>query len=205
MSKPRNMQMVVRILAVLETKPMSDHELGALFGIDSTNINHYTRRLRREGALHICGYGRMPDTGKPYRLLAAGPGVDAVLETKRPRRVPGNKKRVDRVALIREALKAGATSRAISEKAGICQHHTLLYVRKLRDAKQARIQSWNPPGIAGQWVPVYGLGGEPDAPQPPTKRKSTRKRYTAAPRVSEVITIASARIKPHGIFAALGV
>jgi hypothetical protein len=208
MARFRDTEMDARILALLAVKPMSDEELAIAVGTNRRGMNHFTRRLLAERRLHISGHFRTSQTGAARRVLAAGDGADAVFVPKEIRKPPQGDRRAARIARILSELATPGTSRELAARIGITQARTMYYLLRLREQKQARIAAWREPGHAGQWVPVYARGSDPDALSPALPPEWKRDRINdiePVVRIETIQTIATARIKPQGIFAALGI
>lgn len=205
MARWRDTEMDSRLLDILKIQPMTEYALSERLGIPRRNVNHFTRRLLAEDRLHICGHDRAHPTGGIRRILAAGPGLNVTFIPKHPRKPPQGDRYATRRACVLAALKTKGTSRELSERVGITQTRTLYYILNLRNGtpRLARIESWRVPGKAGQWVPVYALGSDPDAPHPVgTPQRQDKPGYLAP--VDTRQTIARALARPQNPFSALG-
>lgn len=167
-----------RILAAIADKAMTAQELADSLYMSRDNVSTYLVALKAEKRIHVDSYLCNPKGGRPAPRMKAGKLPDAVyVKTRAPKgNVP---------AMRREQIKKALRNRMLSvlelaERLDLHPAYVRRKVRELRDAKQVRIAGFGQ-ATEGGFLPLYGLGSEPDAviqPADPLKRhKAYRERH----------------------------
>jgi predicted ArsR family transcriptional regulator len=178
MTRPANYQQyrgerqIARILAAVANEPMTARELAAHVNLHVSSVLIYTQRLMAEPRqLRVAAYAPC-SRGKPAPMYGPGdaPDVDYI-GTRKPR--VGERLEKQRARVL-AAMASPCTAEQLGVKLSLTVSRARVYIRELRKAKQAYIQSWASPPARGDLAPVYALGSKADKPKP---RQSRALRY----------------------------
>lgn len=205
------------ILDLLASGPMSRQQLSRALAAASSSIAMHLERLHAAKRIHVCGH--IPNhMGMPATLWALGnlPDVEYV-PLSRP--MPKTSAAERREQVLRALGKKPRTSLQLAESIHVVKKTASVYIAQLRRDKRLYIVKWiaggtlYPDSRASSWVPVYGVGNEPDAPTPKRETRAARHarlskdsafRQAERQRARVYYLIKRAKKKPQTIFSALG-
>lgn len=215
------------ILAALAVRPMGDQDLADYLGRDRKRLARHTIKMHALRLIHVTGF-RMPLVGGNARkLYAPGDFPDAVRVLKRDQRMSVEERRERRKADVLESLAQEGTVNEIALRVRTHNNTARKYIGELRASGQVRITGWRKGRGECGLLQVFGLGSDPDAPRPAGESRRSQSPERVRARQSKAVnnalngqkgralsdqkkraavaeTIASAKARPHNIFAALG-
>lgn len=207
--KERGERQKRRIVAACGGEPLTAQQIAEALFMSAVSVRRYLPALLEKPRLiHVAGWER---TGsRPAALYAAGVGRDAPFSrARKQRKTPSADTQLETVAKL---LEAPMTSHAVGKALGVTTNRARFYICMLRKQKKVRITEWWP--SEGSPIPVYVQGNQPDRPRPKRmtraeiykqdKADAEKNDYLLARR-RMLNAEASAKRKPKGIFAALGI
>lgn len=221
-SRARGEENARLVIDTLRRKPMTVRQLAEALGKSESGIALHLRNLRdNPRRVHISSYYLAPGTqGQPAPVWSVGnrPHAEYVRINIPGRKITSTERREQILALLAEKPR---TMAQLAEAVHIVREAVGRHMRQLRDPtnKQVYIVRWKhpskvaEPGTGGDWAPVYAAGNKPDKKKP--KRETSIERhqrlsmddaYKASRRKKRRAhyQIEKTRVKPNGIFAALG-
>lgn len=213
----RRAECEARILRIVNIEPMSLIDIASYMDITRSSVSAYLRDMHERRLIHVHAYQQPLLTGTSVAIYAPGDKPDFVRIVKAKKRKTPKEVTAMRTREILDLLSKGNyPASAIAMKVGLGIAAVLKYLQRFRKEHVVRLAEWHRASTGKHWVPYYGLGDAPDAELPPASGKSSRARCGSRAlgddklaqersRATVEQTIAAARAKPCGIFAALGI
>lgn len=145
-----------RVLACLEGKQMTVHELAATLHMSFSGTHNYVRKLRNEKKIRVCGYSET--IGRRAIIIELGDAPDAVCVPMGSDE-PSYREKVE--ALLLAALETPRPAVALPDLLGLSWTAAMGHLRRLREEGKVYIHHWI--RTDGNQRPFYVAGNAPDA------------------------------------------